>query len=529
MKFIKRNGGQILIELLVSLLVGGFLFVSATFAVVSFLRYNFESRITQSTALHASEAVNFLEQIALNDWQKISTLTKGTSTPHFIISGATSSLIIEGKESIVVDDIKSGLVGYWKFDEATSSIAYDSSGNWNTGIPTGGPTKATSSCMIGSCYSFDGNDDYINMGSGASLNTPTDYTIGMWAYNKAGSDTYPTLFNRAGQSGSNGFFWVYTGGTDEVNVSFQWSTGSGYISTTFNNVFPKDAWTHLTFVFTNSDKALKLYANGSQFSTTRTLTNSLPVDDGALYVGTYQGTATNYSFDGSIDDVRIYNRALSVSEIKQLYESKINERYVYVENVYRDGNGNITSTGGTLDPSSYKITSSAETEEGKVIAYEEYLTRNNSLTFSQKDWSGGPGIEGPVTSTPTGFSTSSNIVSGTDIALATTSSSGWLESSTYDTRVINGGALHSIFWNGNYPQNTLVRFQLAPATSSSGPWNYVGPDGTGVSYFSPSTTDNQVEIMNINNYRYFRYKVFISPLSTTSTPIVEDIHINFSL
>ncbi len=212
-----------------------------------------------------------------------------------------------------------GLVGYWRMEAAdiSGTTLSDKSGQVpaNNGTISGAVPVAGA---IGQALSFDGASDYINCGSNASLNTPNDYTIEMWAYNGAGSVTYPTLFNRAGQSSSNGFFWCYTGGTDEVNISFQWSTGSSYSSTTFSSVFPKNAWTHLVFVFTNDDKALKLYANGSQFSTTRTLTSALPVDDGTLYLGIYQASS-NYSFQGLLDEFRIYNRALSTNEIKEHY------------------------------------------------------------------------------------------------------------------------------------------------------------------------------------------------------------------
>ncbi len=86
------------------------------------------------------------------------------------------------------------------------------------------------------------------------------------------------------------------------------------------------------FTFDNASKALKLYINGSQFSTTRTLTGSLPIDDGTLYLGTYNGTATNYSFLGYLDEVRTYTSALSAGGVTNLYQSSSKANVNAIEN-----------------------------------------------------------------------------------------------------------------------------------------------------------------------------------------------------
>jgi len=213
-----------------------------------------------------------------------------------------------------------GLVGYWSFDEGSGTVAEDfSPANANTGTLTNSPTWVDG--KVGKALSFDGTDDWVDIGSSSSLNASTDYTISMWVYNSAGSDTYPTLLNRATQATNNGFFWIYTTGTNEADLNFQYADGTNFVSTTFSGALSTNTWQHVVFTFDNASKALKLYINGSQFSTTRTLTGSLPIDDGTLYLGTYNGTATNYSFLGYLDEVRIYTSALSAGGVTNLYQS----------------------------------------------------------------------------------------------------------------------------------------------------------------------------------------------------------------
>jgi prepilin-type N-terminal cleavage/methylation domain-containing protein len=215
------------------------------------------------------------------------------------------------KNSIMMD-----LISEWRLEG-------DASDTW--GINEGtivGATTLTSGCARDNCLSFDGVDDYLNMGSDNSLNFTTDYTIEMFVYNEAGTETYPTLFNRAGQNNTIGYFWTFTGGTDEQDINYQYCNGVTSTGTSFSNVLPKDKWTHLVFTFTDSSKALKLYTNG-KYIITRTLTTALPVDSGELRFGTYQ-SATIYNFKGRMDEIRWYHAVMPAYVIKEHYFSALN-------------------------------------------------------------------------------------------------------------------------------------------------------------------------------------------------------------
>lgn len=111
-----------------------------------------------------------------------------------------------------------------------------------------------------------------------------------------------------------------------------------------------------------------------------------------------------------------------------------------------------------------------------------------------------------------------------------TSTIGWLESSTFDTGVSRGAQLNSFLWQGDLPVGTAVKFQFASSNSSSGPWTFMGTDGTSSTYY---TTDPNVSLKldysQHTNKRYFRYKAFLfSNVSSTLTPRVDDIIVNWS-
>lgn len=115
----------------------------------------------------------------------------------------------------------------------------------------------------------------------------------------------------------------------------------------------------------------------------------------------------------------------------------------------------------------------------------------------------------------------STLVSDCDYA-----SSGYIESSTFDTGS-DQVAYNWLKWTGIAPQNTAIKFQLATSNSSSGPWNYVGPDGTGSTYYENAALD----MVNYNqhlNQRYLRYKLFLENSNSLQPPSLEELIVSYS-
>lgn len=216
------------------------------------------------------------------------------------------------------DSLEKGLVGYWKLDDASGTSAADASGNGNTGTLTNGPTWTTG--RIGGATDFDGTNDYIEVPS----NTRYDSSVGTWSFwartDTSGVTTADSILFRASSGGS------YNGVNINVNPSsrfgFQIKNG-GAIAAQGNDssvVANDGSWHHVALVWTQ--------ANGG--------TNQLFVD-GRLSVSISNSVAWNFSgqplrfadasdayweiFDGSLDEVRIYNRALSADEVAKLYKT----------------------------------------------------------------------------------------------------------------------------------------------------------------------------------------------------------------
>lgn len=111
-------------------------------------------------------------------------------------------------------------------------------------------------------------------------------------------------------------------------------------------------------------------------------------------------------------------------------------------------------------------------------------------------------------------------------------SAGTLTSSIFDTSVTGGAGVNTILWQGTLPTGTTVKFQIAVSNSVSGPWEYLGPDGTTGTYYQPAGPDVQTRLIKSvhNNYRYLRYHVTLeSNAEQTDTPIVDNIILGWSL
>jgi hypothetical protein len=197
------------------------------------------------------------------------------------------------------------LVGYWKFDEGSGNTAYDLSNYTNDGTINGGPKWVAG--KIGAALEFDGSDDYVDCGNDPSLNINDRITVAAWV---------KTTSTAHGYFVSKGTAWDETGHYaigQEYNVpmTFQFEiAGSGGTVELDSNVAVNDGQWHY-IVGTYDDTVVRVYIDGVEENSstgTNRLTDSAI---GGLTIGQRGGNIIS----GTIDEVRIYNHALTEGEI----------------------------------------------------------------------------------------------------------------------------------------------------------------------------------------------------------------------
>ena len=418
---------------------------------------------------------------------------------------------------------KLGLVGYWGMDENGGTTIYNNA-NSNNGTLYNNPTwKSGSDCASGSCLGFDGVNDWALLGD-AEINGAM--TLGFWFYTPNKNQQY--FFDNR-DPGSWWFIKNYAGGTcGEIpgNICFE------------GRVMAKDSdwnineWTHL--VVTDDTFTAKMYINGKLIDTGL---GEVSIISTNLHIGT-RYTNSSY-FNGLIDEVRVYNRALSLEEINNRYQAGYTRYIVFNKTSRTSGNIDTTYNSDNYDSSTLKTLSVVKYGEGLVsqqsggiLSTANYFTRsNNSKVFHQTDWSGGSGVTGPVSNPSNKYDTSTNIKISTigQITMATTTPDGTLTSSIFDTGVSGGAGFNSLLWQGSLGSQGTVKFQVAFSDDEDGPWIYYGLTSTS-DWYQPnpdvSVSFPTAGLASPQNKRYIRCKINLSTVSTT--PQIDDIIINWT-
>ena len=203
---------------------------------------------------------------------------------------------------------------YWNFNEASGTTATDVSGNANTGTLMGGPTWTIGRYSNG--LNFDGVDDYLNVGDQSSLEGMNNLSVSLWVhFNSLPSDKSYSLL---GKEGVYRFVVSDNGTVDFVlgTDNNSWYS-SGTIASSEAGGVTTSGWYHLVGVYDGS--RVKLYINGKLLSVSSlTISGALVTNTTAFTIANQMAANTAFS-SVLIDDVRVYNSALSDSNIQWLY------------------------------------------------------------------------------------------------------------------------------------------------------------------------------------------------------------------
>ena len=211
-----------------------------------------------------------------------------------------------------------GLVGYWSFDgQYTTSTdgTKDVSNNGNYGQFKNGVKPVAG--VVGQALSFDGVDDYVQVSNSAILNITDAITVEAWVYNTRtyGGASYDQIFGKA-MDVAYSAYWQQSSGIIVFRLYLAaTSTDKVQRNLNANQKIEVNVWKHLVFTYNGS--TMKIYVNGSLDNT---VNYSGSIGTNADYFGIGKDPDRNYYFTGLIDEVRIYNRALSADEVMQHYQ-----------------------------------------------------------------------------------------------------------------------------------------------------------------------------------------------------------------
>ena len=231
------------------------------------------------------------------------TSSKQNFTDEIVILASNGSTT----KSVLATDLND-LAGRWKMDEGSGSTIDDASINGNDGSITGSPSWVPG--IFDQALSLDGSSDYAVVPDDATLDLTDGMTLAAWI--KPEATGTQQIINKV--DGSSGFeLFLSSNSPDYVNVQLN---GSATYKINSTSMFPTDGttWMHVAATYDGLD--LKLFINGLQEGPT--ISGQGSINTNSADVGIGADDSGNEKFQGALDDVRIYNRALSNSEIQDL-------------------------------------------------------------------------------------------------------------------------------------------------------------------------------------------------------------------
>ncbi len=206
--------------------------------------------------------------------------------------------------------VTKGLVSYWSFDNISGKTVKDDWGK-NHGTINGAPTQVDGKC--GLALKFDGSDDNVNMGNPEDLNFgDASYSIEAWIKTQKDGP----IVTKMQASNERGWYNRVEGG--KVHNRLQADNGNSGQSTSDVN---DGNWHHLLTVIDRMGGRQQVYINGKLEGNPQIADVIGPVsNERDMVVGSYHDG--NNFFNGIIDEIRIYNRALSEAEVQQNFTAK---------------------------------------------------------------------------------------------------------------------------------------------------------------------------------------------------------------
>ncbi|MBW2990494.1 right-handed parallel beta-helix repeat-containing protein [Candidatus Woesearchaeota archaeon] len=274
----------------------------------------------------------------------------------------------------------SGGVSYWAFEGG-----YTDSWDANDGQEQD-DAHNISEGRCGQGVSFDGEGDYVTMGNNNNLNFNGGFTVVTWFNSKDVSDMQTLYYSYLNNSAVIQFRVRNSRLEVRTDISASWTD---YLYVTGSQILLDNTWYHAAFVLNESREELTLYLNG-------TFDGSSSGTAVELFSASYTdiGGRSQY-FNGTIDEVKIYNRSLNITEIQQIYQDDMDNCALQLGDTYYVAKSGCSDSGpGTESEPWCTIQKAANTlQAGETVfikagTYNEQVspvnsgTEDNYITYS---------------------------------------------------------------------------------------------------------------------------------------------------
>ena len=279
--------------------------------------------------------------------------------------------------TIAVTSLTDGLVAHWMFDEGTGTTAADSSGNGNDGTLVNGPVWVDG--IEGGALDFDGDDDYVDCGDVLN-DVAFPFSVSTWFRRRGAGDRW--LFH-SDDGGQYAGFWLLVNDNGQMELAYGDGSGTGsgdYRSKQSTTAIGPERWAHVAAV-ADSVGDITVYIDGEDAGGTYYgSTTSMAHDAGPARAAMRTLWGPTYA-DGTLDDLRVYDRALTGEEVAALADVP---RISIDDVTLAEGDAGTTNAVFTVtlsEPSDQVVTVDYATAAGTAAASVDYWPTTGTLTF----------------------------------------------------------------------------------------------------------------------------------------------------
>ncbi len=424
--------------------------------------------------------------------------------------------------------------GYVEFDDVSVTEVDPLAGLATNGVTLG----STASGHLTNAYTFDGTNDFVNIYS-SDLNSsfnPSEGTLVAWAkVANAGvwTDATTRYIAEIGDGSNNRLVIQKTTTSNQIQIRY--FAGGTVKQVADTSLSGSTNWFQVVFTWSKSNDQVKAYINGAQSGSTQTglgtwAANLVSTTTAIGVTNTSGGTSP---WSGMINDVRLYNRVLTVDEISQLYNGYTATRDTTTKytgtasmRIVADPSNAVNSVQSVDvgDTNTYNLTAYAYTDGSAVTVSDAQLFYNGSTVSTTYTSVGGGWYQ--LTGTVTGGASARNYgvqakagktVYIDNVSVNNYASSGTITSSIFDTGVSSEWGVVSL--SKTLPTGTAVSVKARTSNSST---MSAAPTFASCTALT-SGVDMSSNLCVVDGHRYIQYQLTLETTRTDVTPTVSDV------